>query len=130
MNKQAQDQIQSAVSKIFGQDFITKTVRLAVFQSHDERTGNAKGLPAMSTLDIGLIDPRSKDLFDWMVAPSKKVDGLISFQSGTKMVSEIKFKGGSLVGYTVSWSENADLTVDLKISSNAVEMEGVNFNRS
>lgn len=130
MSEQKKQQIQTAVFHIFNDQHIAKKVSLNVSQSYVTETGLAKGTPTLGTIDVDLVDPRSKDLFELMISPNKTIFCKVEFKFGTKMISEIKLHTASLVGYNLSWFHDGELDISLKFSSPKIEVEGATFSRS
>ena len=100
------------------------------FDQQVDATGMPVSRPTGGVIKIGLKNENDYDLMQWMIAPSAKKNGKIVFSSGmtdNQSFQTIEFKDAMLINYHQSFSEEAEIAVNLTISCRVMEISGASF---
>ena len=100
------------------------------FNQQVDATGMPVSRPTGGVINIGLKNENDYDIMQWMIAPSAKKNGKIVFSSGmtdNQSFQTIEFKDAMLINYHQSFSEEAEIAVNLTISCRVMEISGASF---
>jgi hypothetical protein len=100
------------------------------FHQQVDASGMPVSRPSGGVINIGLKNENDYNIMQWMFASSAKKNGKIVFTSGiadNQSFQTIKFKDALLINYHQSFSEEAEIAVNLTLSCREIEISGAAF---